>query len=76
MTQAKVYEAAREVLKGLDHIPMGQFLFGESLFLMRHCLRDANGGYNVVASFDERDLEALIKIAQAVLQRSPQYMVH
>lgn len=76
MTQEEIYKAASELLSEIADLPGDQFLFGEQLFLFRHCLRFPSGQYSVLATFGEKELTFLMQIVRAVLARQGRQVVH
>ena len=72
MEQKKIYQAARDILRIIADIPSDKFLFGEQLFLFRHCMRFSDGSINIIADFGEEELKMLTDIAQAVIARTYQ----
>ena len=76
MEQERVYEAAREILKGIEDIPVGRLTIGEALFLFRNCLRSTEYGLQTVSSFNEKDLQELLTIASALARRGGPFTTH
>lgn len=72
MDQEKIYEEARNILKTIADVPIGNLRIDEALFLFRHCLCGGNGFLNVTVDFGEESLVMLMNIAQAIIARGSQ----
>lgn len=76
MEKEQIYQAARGLLQDIADVPMNRFTVGEALFLFRRCLRDGGKKPDIVAAFNEDDLQELIDIVQAVLTRGGKTAIH
>lgn len=72
MDQEKIYGEARDILKTIADVPIGNLRIDEALFLFRHCLRKGDGFITVTVEFGEKELQTLLGIAQAIVTRGNQ----
>ena len=76
MTQDDIYAAAREILKGIEDLPLDRLTIGEALFLFHRCVRSADGVPNIITGFNEDDLDELIDIAKGAIARGGPNAIH
>ena len=76
MEKNRLYGHARDILRGIEDVPMEQLTLGEALFLFRHCLRYADGRMQIVEGFGEAELVELLNITRKILARRDPRKVH